>query len=354
MSEIKFTLRIADSRWVGSPTTTVTDNSNLAGVFTAADDESAAELRQAMERLHGPLEMVPWRSKRTDALTRHVENVALMEEAQDPFAGAEVLYAYTRKDALADGIQIDVSEVAREAGLKFRVFFTRAVWESCVRVPDGVRCQDEKGRLWDIVWMLRCAARRTSGPQMLFGLHVRNDKEGRSRFRDERPPLHLRRGNRRPNQPDKRGIRPFRHGGSKAMNVPPLITYPARPIQGGRLELAPPKRGVWYAEPILNGWRALIHTPTCTMWNRHGALLTIADCFRPALAALAKLADRGLVWADCEALERRHNLGRGTLVVLDSVPESGTPSDEQRRGHLEALLSAACPRGSWKSRLNLD
>jgi len=36
------------------------------------------------------------------------------------------------------------------------------------------------------------------------------------------------------------------------MNVPALITHPARPIQGGRLELAPPKRGLWYAEPKLN------------------------------------------------------------------------------------------------------
>ena len=124
-----------------------------------------------------------WQSKRTDALTRHIENVALMDEAQDPFVGAEVIYAYTRKDALSDGGQIDVSEVAREAGLKFPVFLTRAVWDSYVSVPDGVRCQDEKGRLWDIVWMLRCAARRTSGPQMLFGLHLRNDN------RDRTPPL---------------------------------------------------------------------------------------------------------------------------------------------------------------------
>ena len=76
------------------------------------------------------------------------------------------------------------------------------------------------------------------------------------------------------------------------------------------------------------------------MWNRHGTLLTIADCFRPALAALAKLASRGLVWADCEALERRHNLGRGTLVVLDVVPESGTPTYEQRRAMFESLLPA--------------
>lgn len=122
------------------------------------------------------------------------------------------------------------------------------------------------------------------------------------------------------------------------MSLPALITYPARPIQGGRLELAPPKRGLWYAEPKFNGWRALIHTPTGTMWNRHGALLTIADCFRPALGALAKLASRGLVWADCEALERRHNLGRGTLVVLDVIPESGTPIYSARRALLESLL----------------
>ena len=103
--------------------------------------------------------------------------------------------------------------------------------------------------------------------------------------------------------------------------------------------MAPPKRGLWYAEPKLNGWRALIHTPTGTMWNRHGALLTIAECFRPALAALAKLASRGIVWADCEALERRHNLGRGTLVVLDAVPES-----ERRMRHAGMRVRIAALR----------
>ena len=92
----KFTLRLADGRWVSSPTNIVTDNPNLAGVFTATDNQSAAELRGAMERLHGPLEIVPWQSKRSDALTRQVENMTLLDEAQDPFAGAEVLYAYTR------------------------------------------------------------------------------------------------------------------------------------------------------------------------------------------------------------------------------------------------------------------
>ena len=126
---------------------------------------------------------------------------------------------------------------------------------------------------------------------------------------------------------------------AEAATLPPLLTYPARPIQGGLLELAPPKRGVWFAEPKLNGWRALVHTPSGTMWNRHGSRLTIAHCFREALDDLRALADDGLLWADCEALERRHNVARGTLIVLDAIPASPifTPAYTERRAFLESL-----------------
>ena len=48
------------------------------------------------------------------------------------------------------------------------------------------------------------------------------------------------------------------------------ITYPARPINGGPLEKARPKHGEWFYEPKYNGWRALVHVPTGTMFNRHG------------------------------------------------------------------------------------
>ena len=37
-------------------------------------------------------------------------------------------------------------------------------------------------------------------------------------------------------------------------------------------------------------------------------------------------------------MERRHNLGRGTLVVLDVIHEAGATSYEQRRAMLEAIL----------------
>ena len=166
MNEIKF-LRLADGRWVGSPTHTATVNPNLAGVFRAADPESATEQRRAIERLHGLLESVPF--------NRHPASSGPANADADPFAGAKVLYAYTRKQALEDGEQIDVSVTAAEAGIRFPVFLTRAVWEKYVRIPEGVRCQDERGRLWDLVWLLRCTARQTSGPHMLFRLHVRND-----------------------------------------------------------------------------------------------------------------------------------------------------------------------------------
>jgi hypothetical protein len=37
-----------------------------------------------------------------------------------------------------------------------------------------VACQDEAGRLWNIVWMLRLAVGRSDdGPEVRFGVHVR-------------------------------------------------------------------------------------------------------------------------------------------------------------------------------------
>lgn len=126
---------------------------------------------------------------------------------------------------------------------------------------------------------------------------------------------------------------------AEATKPPPLLTYPARPIQGGRLELAPSKRGVWFAEPKVNGWRAVVHTPSGTMWNRHGTKLTIAHCFKEALEDLCELAHAGLLWADCEALERRHDVARGTLIVLDAIPASPsfTPAYTERRAFLQSL-----------------
>jgi hypothetical protein len=96
------------------------------------------------------------------------------------------------------------------------------------------------------------------------------------------------------------------------------ITYPARPVNGGHLKFALRKVGRWSYEPKYNGWRAIVHTPTGAMWNRHGQRLTIARDFQPALEILKKAQDQ-FEWLDVEALERRHKLGQGSLIVLDCI-----------------------------------
>jgi hypothetical protein len=100
------------------------------------------------------------------------------------FEDAELIHRFTRADALRDGVLIDVTPTAREAGFRFPVALTAAAWARCVTVPPGVACQDEAGRLWDILWMLLCAIRQgQSDGEVRFALQVRNDN------REGTPPL---------------------------------------------------------------------------------------------------------------------------------------------------------------------
>jgi len=90
-----------------------------------------------------------------------------------------VLYTYSRSQAVADGCQIEVSKVAEEAGIRFPVFLTRAVYNRYISLPPDVTGQDEAGRLWDLVWMLRFAIRKAQHGQarLPFALYVRNDNK---------------------------------------------------------------------------------------------------------------------------------------------------------------------------------
>ena len=89
----------------------------------------------------------------------------------------KVVYAYTRSQAVADGFQIEVTKTAEEAGIRFPVFITRTAFDAYVTVPPDVAGQDEAGRLWDVVWMLRFAIRKaqTGQTRLPFALYVRND-----------------------------------------------------------------------------------------------------------------------------------------------------------------------------------
>ncbi len=89
----------------------------------------------------------------------------------------EVIFSYTRSQAVADGVQIEVSKTAQEAGIRFPVFLTRAVYDAYVTVPPGVAGQDEAGRLWDLMTMTRFAILRSRPgcDRLPVALYVRND-----------------------------------------------------------------------------------------------------------------------------------------------------------------------------------
>jgi len=96
-------------------------------------------------------------------------------QSKSPFG--EAIYSYTRKQAITDGFQVEVTETAKEAGIKFPMFLTRAVFDAFVTVPDSVTGQDEAGRLWDIVWMTRFGILRARPGcnRIPVALYVRND-----------------------------------------------------------------------------------------------------------------------------------------------------------------------------------
>ena len=83
------------------------------------------------------------------------------------FEKTNIISSYSRTQALADGALVDVSKIAREAGIIFPVAVTAAVWIECVAWNEADAAftgtiQDEAGRLWDVLWMRRHAI-MTSG-----------------------------------------------------------------------------------------------------------------------------------------------------------------------------------------------
>jgi hypothetical protein len=88
----------------------------------------------------------------------------------------ELVHSYTRAQAIADGVLVDVTATAKEVGFAYRVALTRAVFNGYVTVPEGVECQDKAGRLWDVLWMTRLAVRANpDGRVATVRLLVRND-----------------------------------------------------------------------------------------------------------------------------------------------------------------------------------
>ena len=93
-----------------------------------------------------------------------------------------VIHTYTRAEALADGVLVDVTATAREAGFKVPAAVTAAVFDECIEwtEADAERSgthQDQNGRLWDVVYLAAFEARTLANRgvrrnQVIFELDV--------------------------------------------------------------------------------------------------------------------------------------------------------------------------------------
>ena len=84
------------------------------------------------------------------------------EENKNPFADVAVIFSYSRAQAIEDGVLIDATQIAKEAGFKCPVAVSEGVFRSIVELPEvaSARGESTEGRLWDVVWMCACAARK--------------------------------------------------------------------------------------------------------------------------------------------------------------------------------------------------
>ena len=102
------------------------------------------------------------------------QNAPTMEDFFGP-----VISAYSRAQALEDGVLVDVSTTAKEAGITFPVALTQAAWADTVTWTDDDTeqsphpGQSERGRLWDVVCLARFTIKRSPpGNELMYEVRV--------------------------------------------------------------------------------------------------------------------------------------------------------------------------------------
>ena len=76
----------------------------------------------------------------------------------------ELVYSYSRAQAIADGVLIDVTAQARETGFKLHTAVSDNLFNGYIVPPQGLEGEGQsvEGRLHDVLWMVLVAARKQS------------------------------------------------------------------------------------------------------------------------------------------------------------------------------------------------
>jgi hypothetical protein len=104
---------------------------------------------------------------------------------QDPWEGAEIISTYTRAQAIEDGVLVDLMRpdtvaLVKQAGVRYPIAMTVAAFAKAVAPIDGELPpgQDLRGRLWDVLMLLKVAIRANRGPadEVRFSVRVWNGR----------------------------------------------------------------------------------------------------------------------------------------------------------------------------------
>lgn len=89
------------------------------------------------------------------------------------FTGENLIFAYTRAEAIADGVLKDLTRLAREAGLRYPTAITAAAWAAAVEPPDDCPGQSVEGRAWDVLQLVRWQAKNAGqSDRIVFQVRV--------------------------------------------------------------------------------------------------------------------------------------------------------------------------------------
>jgi len=113
-----------------------------------------------------------------------------LPEPEDPLFGP-VIFSYTRAQAIADGVLVDVTGVAKETGFKLPVAITEALHGRLAPTKaDQALGQDYDGRLWDVLWLaaftIKLADRGTDTVNFTVILQDADGKSGQPQNTDLR------------------------------------------------------------------------------------------------------------------------------------------------------------------------
>lgn len=91
----------------------------------------------------------------------------------------DLIFKYTRKQAIEDGVLVDITEPAKEKGFRVPVAVTSAVWHDFIVPPEAAIGQSIEGRLHDLLWMLLLKIKSGANGQIVFFDVIFTDKEGK-------------------------------------------------------------------------------------------------------------------------------------------------------------------------------